>query len=115
LWGKEGNNVYGVTRRLLQDFYDVQDLFDVNPQSFQPPPKVKSAVIRLMPVKEVPVMRSENDFFLLVKTAFNQRRKTLRNAVRNLFDAAVLEDELFNKRAEQLMVAQFAGLTFKMK
>ena len=60
-------------------------------------------------------MRSEKHFFLLVKTAFNQRRKTLRNAVRGLFDATELEDELFNKRAEQLSVSQFAALSFKMK
>ena len=53
-------------------------------------------------------MKSEKAFFLLVKTAFNQRRKTLRNAVKGLFDAAILEDELFNKRAEQLTVQQFA-------
>ena len=60
-------------------------------------------------------MKTEEDFFLLVKTAFNQRRKTLRNAVKNLFDAAILEDDLFKKRAEQLSVEQFAALTFKMK
>jgi len=50
-----------------------------------------------------------------VKTAFNQRRKTLRNAVRGLFEPAVLEDELFDKRAEQLNIAAFAALTFKMR
>ena len=60
-------------------------------------------------------MKSEKDFFLLVKTAFNQRRKTLRNAVKGLFDAATLQDELFNKRAEQLTVQQFGDLTFKMR
>jgi len=60
-------------------------------------------------------MSGENSFFLLVKTAFNQRRKTLRNAVKNLFDAAVLDNPVFNKRAEQLSVADFAALTFKMK
>ena len=60
-------------------------------------------------------MKNEKAFFLLVKTAFNQRRKTLRNAVKGLFDAAILEDELFNKRAEQLTVQQFADLTFRMK
>ena len=60
-------------------------------------------------------MKSEKDFFLLVKTAFNQRRKTLRNAVKGLFDASYLQDELFNKRAEQLSVKEFAALTFKMK
>ena len=82
---------------------------------FQPPPKVKSAVIRLLPVTEKLDMKSEKDFFTLVKTAFNQRRKTLRNAVKGLFDAAILQDELFNKRAEQLSVKQFAELSFKMK
>jgi len=111
---KEGNKVYGVISVLVQAFYKVEYLFDVSEGCFQPPPKVKSGVIRLVPNKQVPAMRSEKDFFLLVKTAFNQRRKTLRNAVRGLFDAAILEDELFNKRAEQLTVEQFAGLTFTM-
>ena len=60
-------------------------------------------------------MKSEKDFFNLVKTAFNQRRKTLRNAVRNLFETEMLEDDIFDKRAEQLSVKQFAALTFKMK
>lgn len=112
---KEGSKVYGVLSILIQAFYQVEYLFDVQEKSFQPPPKVKSGVIRLLPVKEVPAMKSEKSFTLLVKTAFNQRRKTLRNAVKGLFDAAILEDELFNKRAEQLTVGQFAELTFKMK
>jgi 16S rRNA (adenine1518-N6/adenine1519-N6)-dimethyltransferase len=60
-------------------------------------------------------MRSEKDFFMLVKTAFNQRRKTLRNALRALFDPLELQDPLFDKRAEQLSVEQFAELTFRMK
>jgi len=112
---KEGNKVYGVLSVLVQAFYKVDYLFDVHENSFQPPPKVKSGVIRLSPLKEVPPMKSEQYFFQLVKTAFNQRRKTLRNAVKSLFDAADLQDELFNKRAEQLTVQQFATLTFKMK
>ena len=112
---KEGNKVYGVLSVLVQAFYKVDYLFDVHENSFQPPPKVKSGVIRLSPLKEVPPMKSEQYFFQLVKTAFNQRRKTLRNAVKGLFDAADLQDELFNKRAEQLTVQQFATLTFKMK
>lgn len=112
---KEGNKTYGVLSVLVQAFFTVDYLFDVNEKCFQPPPKVKSGVIRLLPKKEKPAMRSEKDFFLLVKTAFNQRRKTLRNAVKNLFDAAVLEDDLFNKRAEQLTVEQFAALTSRMK
>lgn len=112
---KEGNKVYGVISVLVQAFYNVEYLFDVSEQSFQPPPKVKSGVIRLLPNKETPDMRNGKDFFILVKTAFNQRRKTLRNAVRNLFEIETLEDNIFDKRAEQLSVKQFAALTFKMK
>lgn len=112
---KEGNKVYGVLSVLIQAFFKVEYLFDVNENSFNPPPKVKSGVIRLLPNDKIPAMKSEKAFFLLVKTAFNQRRKMLRNAVKGLFDAAILEDELFNKRAEQLTVEQFAALTFKMQ
>jgi 16S rRNA (adenine1518-N6/adenine1519-N6)-dimethyltransferase len=112
---KEGSKVYGVISVLVQAFYDVEYLFDVSEQAFNPPPKVKSGVIRLLPRKDKLPMRSEKDLFLLVKTAFNQRRKTLRNAVKPLFDPAILEDPLFMKRAEQLSVQQFADLTFRMR
>jgi 16S rRNA (adenine1518-N6/adenine1519-N6)-dimethyltransferase len=89
-------------------------LFDVPPSSFNPPPKVMSGVIKLRSREDIPEMRSEKAFFNLVKTAFNQRRKTLRNAVRSLFTATELADELFNKRAEVLSVEDFAALTFRM-
>ncbi|RYF95163.1 MAG: ribosomal RNA small subunit methyltransferase A [Chitinophagaceae bacterium] len=112
---REGNKVYGVLSVLVQAFYDVEYLFDVNEQSFTPPPKVKSGVIRLMPRKESLEMKDEKSFFLLVKTAFNQRRKTLRNAVKGLFEPGVLADDIFNKRAEQLSVQQFGELTFRMR
>lgn len=112
---KEGSKTYGVLSVLIQAFFTVEYLFDVGEKSFQPPPKVKSGVIRLLPNTDVPAMKSEKEFFTLVKMAFNQRRKQLRNAVKTLFDAAVLQDELFNKRAEQLTVQQFAELTFSMK
>ena len=112
---KEGSKVYGVISVLVQAFFQVEYLFDVQEKCFQPPPKVKSGVIRLTPKVDKLAMKSEKDFFLLVKTAFNQRRKTLRNAVKDLFDAIILEDELFTKRAEQLSVEQFAALTFKMR
>jgi 16S rRNA (adenine1518-N6/adenine1519-N6)-dimethyltransferase len=111
---KEGNKTYGVLSVLVQAFFEVEYLFDVNEKSFNPPPKVKSGVIRLLPKTKPLAMKTEKDLFLLVKTAFNQRRKTLRNAVKALFDAAILQDELFSKRAEQLSVQQFADLTFKM-
>lgn len=111
---KEGSKVYGVTSVLVQAFFKVEYLFEVDEKAFNPPPKVKSAVIRLLPL-EVPVaMKSERALFVLVKAAFNQRRKTLRNAVKSLFSAEELQDELFNKRAEQLSVQDFAALTFRM-
>lgn len=112
---KEGNKTYGVLTVLVQAFFEVDYLFEVSEKSFQPPPKVKSAVIRLLPLKEKLIMRSENDLFLLVKTAFNQRRKTLRNSVKALFESSMLEKDLFNKRPEQLSVQDFATLTFEMK
>jgi len=112
---KEGSKVYGVISVFVQAFFDTEYLFEVDENAFTPPPKVKSAVIRLVPAKKAVVMKSEKHFFLLVKTAFNQRRKTLRNAVRGLFEPAVLDDELFDKRAEQLNIAAFAALTFKMR
>jgi 16S rRNA (adenine1518-N6/adenine1519-N6)-dimethyltransferase len=112
---REGSKIYGVTSVLVQAFFDTGYLFEVDENAFTPPPKIKSAVIRLQPVKESVDMKSEKHFFLLVKTAFNQRRKTLRNAVRGLFEPELLNDDIFNKRAEQLSIAQFAALTFKMR
>jgi len=111
----EGSKTYGVTSVLVQAFFDVEYLFEVDENAFNPPPKVKSAVIRFTPRQHALDMKSERSLFVLVKTAFNQRRKTLRNAVKALFDSEVLKDELFNKRAEQLSLQQFAELTFKMK
>lgn len=111
---KEGSKVYGVLSVLIQAFYEVEYLFDVNPQCFNPPPKVMSGVIRLRRKKEALDVKSHRAFTVLVKTAFNQRRKTLRNAVRGLFAPNVLQHEIFNKRAEALSVADFAELTFKM-
>lgn len=109
-----GSKTYGVISVLIQAFYDVEYLFDVSEQSFNPPPKVKSGVIKLRRKATVAPMRSGRAFTVLVKTAFNQRRKTLRNAVKSLFTAEALKDEIFNKRAEQLTVADFAALSFKM-
>jgi len=112
---KEGSRVYGITSVLTQAFFSVEYLFEVNEKCFTPPPKVKSAVIRLLPQKNIPGMKNEELFFRLVKTAFNQRRKKLRNAVRDLFDMETLKEEIFNRRAEELSVSEFAQLTFKMK
>jgi 16S rRNA (adenine1518-N6/adenine1519-N6)-dimethyltransferase len=110
-----GSKVYGVLSALVQAFYKVEYLFDVDANSFTPPPKVTSGVIRLRRREDVPLMKSEKAYFNVVKTAFNQRRKTLRNALKGLFDANELKDELFNKRAEVLSVDDFAALTFRMR
>jgi len=112
---KEGSKTYGVISVLVQAFFKVEYLFEVNEKCFTPPPKVKSAVIRLLPLEKEIEMKDEPSFFKLVKTAFNQRRKTLRNALRSLFDPEILKQEIFNKRAEQLSVKQFGELSFKMK
>jgi 16S rRNA (adenine1518-N6/adenine1519-N6)-dimethyltransferase len=111
---KEGSKVYGVLSLLVQAFYEVEYLFDVGNQCFNPPPKVQSGVIRLRRRKDVLNVSSDKAFTMLVKTAFNQRRKTLRNAVKGLFTPEILQDEIFNKRAEALSVDDFAALTFKM-
>jgi 16S rRNA (adenine1518-N6/adenine1519-N6)-dimethyltransferase len=110
-----GSKIYGVTSVLVQAHYQVDYLFDVSEQCFQPPPKVKSGVIRLLRRSDEVPVRSDVHLTRLVKTAFMQRRKTLRNAVSSLFPAAELADPIFQQRAEQLSVADFASLTFRMK
>ncbi len=112
---KEGSKVYGVLSVLLQAFYHVEYLFDVGNECFYPQPKVQSGVIRLKPVKKDLEMKSERAFYVLVKTAFNQRRKTMRNSVKSLFAPEVLKDEMFVRRAETFSVEEFAALTFKMR
>lgn len=111
---KEGSKVYGVLSVLIQAFYEVEYLFDVSNSCFNPPPKVQSGVIRLRRRKDTVEVSSDKAFTMLVKTAFNQRRKTLRNAVKGLFTPEVLQDAIFDKRAEALSVQDFASLTFKM-
>ena len=112
---KPGSKVYGIMSVLTQAFYHVEYLFDVPPDSFNPPPKVMSGVIKLTRRDDTVAVKSERSFVVLVKAAFNQRRKTLRNATKSLFTEEILQDELFNKRAEQLSIDDFAALTFKMK
>jgi 16S rRNA (adenine1518-N6/adenine1519-N6)-dimethyltransferase len=112
---KEGNKVYGVLSVLIRYYYDVEYLFDVGNECFTPQPKVKSGVIKLIAVKNKLPVKSERSFRILVKTAFNQRRKTMRNAVKSLFSHQILQDDLFMRRAETLSVKEFADLTFKME
>jgi 16S rRNA (adenine1518-N6/adenine1519-N6)-dimethyltransferase len=110
-----GSKMYGVTSALVQPFYKIRYLFDVPPSCFHPPPKVMSGVISMVRSDQVLNLRSEQDYRTLVKTAFNQRRKMLRNAVRGLFEDDILKEKIFDLRAEQLDIEQFAELTFRMR
>ncbi|MFZ1530061.1 MAG: 16S rRNA (adenine(1518)-N(6)/adenine(1519)-N(6))-dimethyltransferase RsmA [Ferruginibacter sp.] len=110
-----GTKTYGVLSALIQPYYNIEYLFDVPPQSFTPPPKVMSGVIKLTRKETVLHVKSTRAYEVLVKTAFNQRRKMLRNAVSPLFTEEVLKEGIFQKRAEQLSIDDFAMLSFKMK
>jgi 16S rRNA (adenine1518-N6/adenine1519-N6)-dimethyltransferase len=110
-----GSKIYGVTSVLTQAYFNAEYLFEVGEHAFTPPPKVQSAVVRLLPRHETPAMKSDAKFTMLVKAAFNQRRKMLRNAVKPFFEQEVLKKPIFDRRAEQLSVADFAALTFDMQ
>ena len=109
---KSGNKVYGILSVLLQAYYDIDYLFKVPPGVFTPPPKVLSAVIRLKRNKVVALACDEELFVRIVKQGFNTRRKTLRNALKNLNLAAEISAlKIMDKRAEQLSVEEFVNLT----
>ncbi|MEZ2441105.1 16S rRNA (adenine1518-N6/adenine1519-N6)-dimethyltransferase [Chitinophaga sp. W3I9] len=110
-----GNKEYGILSVLLQAYYKIEYLFEVHENCFNPPPKVKSAVIRLTRLEQPVDIASERKFLVLVKTAFGQRRKQLRNPLKTMFDKELLaQDPIFTKRAEELSVADFAALSHKM-
>ncbi len=104
-----GNKDYGILSVLLQAFYDIKYLFTVPPGAFDPPPKVQSGVIRLQRNTTQQLACDHKLFFRVVKTGFNQRRKTLRNALKPL--GLIPEHPLLDKRAEQLSVENFVELT----
>jgi 16S rRNA (adenine1518-N6/adenine1519-N6)-dimethyltransferase len=107
-----GNKTYGILSVLLQAYYDIRVLFNVPPGVFIPPPKVMSAVIRLQRNQRTQIECDEELFVKVVKQGFNTRRKTLRNALKNLNLAAGISAlPLFDKRAEQLSVEDFIHLT----
>lgn len=111
---KPHSKAYGILSVLAQAFYDVTYLFDVPPSAFNPPPKVDSGVIMFKRKANLPAMASEKSFYHIVKMAFGQRRKMLRNPLKPYFTAAQLEDPIFTKRAENLTFEDYAALTFKM-
>lgn len=108
-----GSKTYGIISVLLQAWYDIEYLFTVSEQVFNPPPKVKSAVIRMTRNQRTDLGCDEKLFKSLVKTTFNQRRKTLRNSIKPILGKEFPDYDLpvFNKRPEQLSVEQFIELT----
>jgi 16S rRNA (adenine1518-N6/adenine1519-N6)-dimethyltransferase len=112
---KKGSKTYGILSVLVQAFYDAEYLFTVPEHVFNPPPKVKSGVLRLIRKENYHLPCDEKLFFNVVKTAFNQRRKTLRNSLKtyNLSDI-LKEDSIFDLRPEQLSTAEFIELTKKI-
>ncbi len=113
---KEGNKTYGILSVLTQAFYEAEYLFTVPPSVFNPPPKVDSGVLRLTRKDDFTLPCDEKLFFRVVKTAFNQRRKTMRNSLKifNLPDN-LREDAIFGLRPEQLSFQQFIELTQKIE
>ena len=111
-----GSKVYGILSVLSQAYYEAEYLFTVKPGAFNPPPKVDSGVLRLKRKANFNLACDEKMFKDVVKTAFNQRRKTLRNSLKK-FDLSVelKEDAIFAQRPEQLSVSEFVSLTQKIE
>jgi 16S rRNA (adenine1518-N6/adenine1519-N6)-dimethyltransferase len=113
---KKGTKAYGILSVLVQAFYDAEYLFTVDETVFIPPPKVKSGVLRLRRKENYSLPCGEKLFFTVVKTAFQQRRKTLRNSLKTLnLSDQLRTDVVFDLRPEQLNVAQFIELTQKIE
>ncbi len=110
---KPGKKAYGILSVLLQAYYDIEYLFTVNENVFNPPPKVKSAVVKLTRNQRQHLDCNEALFKQVVKTSFNQRRKQMRNSLQQLVGKGnpILEENIFTKRPEQLSVEEFVELT----
>lgn len=109
-----GSKAYGILSVFLQAFYHIEYLFTVNEKVFDPPPKVKSAVIRLIRNEREQLECDERLFFNVVKTGFNQRRKTLRNSIRGLYPAG-FDSRYLDLRPEQLNINDFVQLCTEIK
>jgi 16S rRNA (adenine1518-N6/adenine1519-N6)-dimethyltransferase len=113
---KEGSKAYGILSVLAQAFYTAEYLFTVSEDVFDPPPRVKSGVLRLVRKENYTLPCNEKLFFSVVKLAFNQRRKTMRNSLKSMIHSDVLkEDSIFDLRPEQLSVERFIELTQKIE
>lgn len=110
-----GKKMYGILSVLMQAFFDIEYLFTVHENSFNPPPKVKSAVIRITRNPMKSLRCDEQLFKSVVKSAFNQRRKTLRNSLRSFqFNPEFADNKIFTKRPEQLSVSEFEELCLQI-
>lgn len=113
---KHGSKAYGILSVLAQAFYTAEYLFTVSEDVFDPPPRVKSGVLRLVRKENYSLPCNEKLFFSVVKLAFNQRRKTMRNSLKSMIHSDVLkEDSIFDLRPEQLSVERFIELTQKIE
>ena len=113
---KEGSKAYGILSVLTQAFYKVEYLFTVSETVFIPPPKVKSGVMKMIRKEDYSIPCSTSLLFQVVKLAFNQRRKTLRNSLKSFSVSKELnENIIWNKRPEQLSVQEFIELTLKIE
>ena len=112
-----GSKTYGILSVLIQAWYHVEYLFTVHENVFNPPPKVKSAVIRMTRNETMDLGCNEKLFKQIVKATFNQRRKTLRNSISTILDKTnpLSMDPIFNKRPEQLSVKEFIDLTNRVE
>lgn len=105
-----GNKTYGIISVIAQAFFDIEYLFTVPPGVFTPPPKVDSGVIRMLRKENFDLGCDEKKFIQVVKMAFNQRRKTMRNSLKPLLNDELKEKDVFSKRPEQLDWQEFVGL-----
>ena len=111
-----GSKTYGILSVLLSAYYEIEYIFTVEPHVFHPPPKVRSAVLRLTRNNTEHLDCNEDFFVKIVKLGFQKRRKTLRNALKTLnLPETLQKQEIFNKRAEQLSVHDFVELTRKIE
>jgi 16S rRNA (adenine1518-N6/adenine1519-N6)-dimethyltransferase len=106
-----GNKTYGILSVLLQTFYNIEYLFTVKPGSFNPPPKVNSAVIRLRRNERKNLPVPEKLYFRIIKESFNKRRKVLSNSLKPILLNLKPENDIFSKRPEQLGVEEFIYLS----
>lgn len=113
---KPGSKAYGILSVLCQTYYHAQYHFNVSPAVFSPPPKVDSGVLSLTRKEDLTIDFDEKLLFKIVKTGFQQRRKTLRNSLKSLnIPKLILEDSIFDLRPEKLSAAQFIELTKKVE